>query len=558
MKLLSLTLILLIPALAQAQTIRLAAGDSSLFQSSGGSVQLFAPNGETATFGAGTINGQLLFGGNVSKDADDFKLTAGDVLLPFALPTDSYSGFGYLSRGFLISPASEVYAGKTYSPAFSSVLGPMASAITEALHHCKLFAGVSSVGYGVPFFQASKSSEPLGYARCAVPVSEHWTLSTNDAFSIRQTALASLQYQDRGVKLAGTAGIGSNTPYASALAAFENSQRTVSIKSSYTLVKNDFRRVIVSAPLLSENTGFNFEGAWIPLTGLRLNASHSHILSPLTNGSLILPGITATINSEGAYYTVQKLDLHTANYSSTASGVHNAGQDYGAGYRLTSAVGLRAEYLKSKQSDVWIASVSEKYQRLEFTENLTQSSAYGQAQTGFDGGVSYHTTGMTVTAEFQELYFPFVGSNQSPFRRVFSISLQKNLRDATVVAQTYVDPQNHMKFTVSGDDYLYGPKAVEKHQSRSGHLGRYLIAGVVVDTNGRPVFGAAVRIDGEQVYSGQDGQWFLRVRKARTAQLTVETNEFIEGRWGVSSAPTVVTARLETESQPVTVVVERK
>jgi hypothetical protein len=550
--------LLILPAFASAQTVRLAAGDSSLFQSSGGSVQLFAPNGETGTFGAGTINGRLMFGGNVSKDVDDVKITGGDVLLPFGLATDSYSGFGFLGRGVLISPLEQKWGGGYSQPTISGTLHPLAAAMITIIEHCKVFIGESSVGYGVPFFQASKASEPLGYARCSVPVAEHWNLFANSAFSSKQTALVSLQYQRDGITAAGTAGIGNNTPYASILGKFENAQRTVFLKSSYTKVSNDFRRVIVSAPLLSENTGLNFEGAWIPLSGLRLNASHSHVLSPLTNGSVILPGIKASINSQGAYYTVRKLDLHIANYSSTASGVHNSGQDYGAGYRLTNTIGVRTEYLKSKQSDIWINSVSERYRRLEFTENVTQSSANGQKQTGFDGGVSYHGNGMTVTAEYQELYFPFVPANQSPFRRVFSLSLQKNIGDATIVAQTYVDPQNRMKFTVSGSDYFYGPRAVDKHTFHSGHLGRWLIAGQVVDHTGQPVFGAALRFDSEQIiYSGQDGRFFIRLHKAKTAPVVVATSEFIEGHWQVSSAPAVVSARLESESQPIKIIVER-
>jgi hypothetical protein len=364
----------------------------------------------------------------------------------------------------------------------------------------------------------------------------------------------SLQYRYQSLGLAWTAGIGSNTPFAAVLGKFENQSRTFAAKLGYTSVQNDFRRLLVSAPLVSENSGLNFEGIWIPLSNLRFSGTHARVLSPVSNA----PSIPATINTEGMSYQIGRVLVRAANYSSTALQVHNSGQDYGTDVRLFAGIAVHEEYLKSR-GDITISSVSETVRRFQFTQNITRSTQLGKTQSGFDGGVSYHGSQLNWTAEFQEEYFPYSLPGQSPFRRVFSVSFQKAIKDAVIGGQTFVDPNNHMRFTVSGQDYLYGPRPVESSRvfSQRHSIGNFIVSGIVRDTHGQPVYGAVVQVDGSIVYSGTDGHFFVRFRKPGTVPVCISTSNFIEGSWRLISAPMTATALPEAQDKFIEIVVER-
>ena len=514
------------------------------------------PDGSILNFSGGTIGNRLLFGGNVSRNFDGYNVSAGDLLLPFALPTDSYTGYGFMARGFLIRPEdASVLSIRRDAPIVGGLLGSVASVANHILRHCRIFAGVSAVSYGVQFFEAAQASEPLGYISCKDRLTERWTLSSQGAFSGRQTALGSLRYQYQGLVLAWTAGIGSNSPYVAVLGRFENKAKTFAAKVGYSSVQNSFRRVLISAPLISEDSGLNYEAIWIPRSNFRVSGTHARVLSPVTNG----PGIPATINTEGAFYQLGRVNFHAANYSSTALGIHNAGQQYGSDLRLLSWIVLRGEYLKSRDSGILISSISENVRRFQFTESVTQSTQQGRTQTGFDGGITYRGSSLTWSAEFQEEYFPYTLPGQSPFRRVFTLSFQKAVKDAVIGGQSFVDPNNHFKFTLTGQDYLYGPKSVETSHFVNQHrsMGRFIVSGIVRDTQGQPVYGAAIQVDGSILYTGQDGKFFVRFKKPHTYPVCVAVEHFIEGNWRLVSAPATATALPEDQDRFIEIVVER-
>jgi hypothetical protein len=539
------------------QTINVQGGDSSLFEASGGSIKAYMPDGSVTTIGGGSLDGHVLLGGNVSRNFDGYNLTAGDLSLPFALPTDSYAGYGFMGRGVLIRPGnSELRKFGTYSPIKTGLIGSLAGAISEIFSHCAIFAGVSSVSFGVPFFQANRADEPLGYLNCKDHLTDHWTLYSQDAFSDRQTALVSLGYQNNGFGIAWTAGIGSNTAFGAVLGKYENQSKTFAAKVGYTSVQDEFHRVLVSSPLVSENSGLNYDLAWIPKTGLRLNATHQRVLSPVTN----LPSVAATIDTEGIFYQLGRMNFRAANYSSTAAGVKNSGQDYGSDFKIVNGIVLRAEYLRSRQSEVLISSIQETVRRFQFTQNVTESTSQGKTQTSFDGGVSYHGSALTASLEFEELYFPYSLPGQSAFRRVLMLSFQRQIKDAVLAGQTFVDPNGHLKFTAQGSDYIYGPKPVERSGTIQPHrsMGKYVVRGVVTDQQNRSVYGAVVQVDGEAVYTGFDGRFFIRFRKPGTFPVCIPTNHFMEGNWLLVSAPASATAKLEDQADFIVIVVERQ
>jgi hypothetical protein len=562
-----LLLALFVPSFAGAQTVLLQAGDSSLFQSSGGGARIYNPDGSVMSFGIGTVNsGPLLFGGNVSKPfGNGFRATAGDMPLSFYLPTDVAQGnFGFLTRGFLLSHKDAgVSAGGANPSIPSGLLGSLAATLDSISKHCSVFAGVASTQYGAPWFQAARASSPLGYINCKDRLTENVTWTTLGAFSNKQTTIIGLTWASSGLTVSGSGGIGNNSAYGAVLGAFENSQRTFEAKLGYASVQDNFRRILSTSPstLVSENTGLNGNFAWLVTKAIRVYGNHQHLLSPVLNG----PSIGATLNSGGGLISLGRLIFHASDYSSTTNlGIKNSGQVFGSELRLANGVSLRGEYLHSKNNDVIISSVREHVRHFEFTQNYTRSTSTSQGQTAstnsFDGGVSYIGNGYAASLEYEEEYFPLVPAGQSPFKRVLSLSLSKTVRDAVISAQSYVTPQNRMKFSVQGSDYIYG-KSVENERHLSSHrtLDRYIIRGRVVDTTGQNVFGALLQIDGQETYSGPDGSFFLRWSKpVQNVPVRVITSKFLSGNWGLVSAPETATAYLEGQDRFIEVVVRRQ
>lgn len=561
MRFIVLILMVTLAPTCRCQTILLSAGDSSLFQSSGGNAKIYMPDGSVENFSVGNINsGPTMYGGNISKPFDGFTATAGDMSLPFNLSTDSFLGYGFLARGFSIAP-SKIPPSllRTSAPIAGSFIGRFAGAVDHILNHCRLFAGVSSVGYATPFFLASRSSDPLGYVSCEDRLNDRWTLGEKDAFSDRQTILTSVSWSNDGLTLAATGGVGNNSPYGAALAKYENASRTLSLQASYITANDQFRRVLVTSPLLSENIGFNANGTWLITKSLRATAQHQHLLSPVRN----LPSITATMNSESLFYQLGRMNFHASNYSSTALGVKNSGQDYGSEIRLVNGISFREEYLRSKNSDVFISSVRERFLHLEFTENYSRTtttySGTPLSTNSFDGGVTYRGNGLTASAEFEEAYFPFVPAGHSPFERILTISISKTVHDAVTTVQTYVTPQNHLRWTISGSDYIYG-KPVEngRHIQARHSIDKYIVHGILQDQNKKPVYGGVIQVDGQIVYTGLDGEFSLRFRRPGTFPVRVCTQDFLEGtNWSVVSAPSVATAKLEESADYLVITVRR-
>jgi hypothetical protein len=70
------------------------------------------------------------------------------------------------------------------------------------------------------------------------------------------------------------------------------------------------------------------------------------------------------------------------------------------------------------------------------------------------------------------------------------------------------------------------------------NMGKYRIEGVVVDEQGLPVAGAAIRLGKEFVFSDAAGNFFLHVKRDMAVPLAVVPGEFTSpGSWVVVSAP---------------------
>jgi len=122
---------------------------------------------------------------------------------------------------------------------------------------------------------------------------------------------------------------------------------------------------------------------------------------------------------------------------------------------------------------------------------------------------------------------------------------------------TYVAPDGSVKYTTYGNTMLY------RGENGSGttpnfKLPKYTFRGQVLDEDGHPIAGAALRIGNDLVFSNSEGEFFLRKKKNRPCRVDVELGQFIvPGIFAVVSSPTVVAPSERGSENPITITLRR-
>jgi hypothetical protein len=182
--------------------------------------------------------------------------------------------------------------------------------------------------------------------------------------------------------------------------------------------------------------------------------------------------------------------------------------------------------------------------------SLTQTVSQSQGQTNISGGGSYHTNAFSVGVSQGIGFSPTAG-----FVRTTSLTLTLHIRDAAVTVADNEAPHTN-RWSAYAQDYTRGPYQGAASAGQSAHTfhqkGKYMIAGIVKDSHGQPVEGAAVALCAVHLYSDSAGKFSLRT-KARSVDVTVIPEDFMApGNWKAVRVPEMATADAVVE-----IVVER-
>jgi hypothetical protein len=134
------------------------------------------------------------------------------------------------------------------------------------------------------------------------------------------------------------------------------------------------------------------------------------------------------------------------------------------------------------------------------------------------------------------------------FEKATSASLSINLGNGGVNLSGYRGLQGRFLYSIAGRDYLGQPATGEHTQKVSG----VIVSGIVKDTQGEPVAGAALKIGAIVVYSDSTGSFQARIKNARPVPFEVLIPDFLTGSWRLVSSPV-----LAEPSKPLEVVVSR-
>ena len=192
---------------------------------------------------------------------------------------------------------------------------------------------------------------------------------------------------------------------------------------------------------------------------------------------------------------------------------------------------------------------------LRLTESVNESAGH----LSFAHGGELVTGTSSFRVDHQLLYL--ASDPVHPFQQALVFSAEMRVfRRLSVLGSSYVDPLGKTRYTLSlGTVFARGGAALPEARLTRLSLGGNVLRGMVVDTSGAPVSGAALLIGTEHLYTDSAGTFLLRGKHTGVQGLTVLCDEFLTGGdYLVVQAPASVTLSPEANAPVLRIVVDRR
>jgi hypothetical protein len=516
-----------------AQVIQLSGGSSSLMETQGGSVQVDTENMHSS-FGLGWHDG-LRTGFLAETTLHDTKLSLGDEIIPFVLPTDVFDTSYYLwGRG--VGLRRSLGGG-------------------DAM----FFAGYTSESLNTPFLNTASSDDPVMAFFYKHPLGDQFKFSSYNLISGKATSIQSLEWTPlEDLSFAASAGVGYQQPYGAISTRFH--RKKIDVWASESQSTDSFRRIRLVSPLITEQKGANARVEYRPWTTAGISVSRQDLLAPLDDGT----SIEAKVDGVNGWFSVAGVRVNDSFFHSVGpSGTSNASLS-SVERSFLNRLDVRLEYFHSR-SDLngsYEGLTSTFRERINSHLSVSQSVFVQGSQHTVSFGGEFTSNVLDVSVDYQTIFVPFNLPGQSPFRQVLSLNFRGRVwKDMDLHAATNYTPLGQTRYTAYVTDELYsdgnGIAAAGRPGGRA--MPPFLIRGIVRDENKQPVFGAAVVVNKQQVFTDTDGVFVLREKKGGEYDFKVDLANFLfPEAYEVVSAPAKVLATLESGAEgPVFVTLRR-
>ncbi len=503
-----------------------------MVDANGASVDFLAPNYQ-GTLGIGMFEGQFGVGGSVRSKYRDYTVIGGDDSVPFNLPTDLFDSSHYFTaRGFGIARTTD--QGSYF-----------------------FMAGTTSLGFGTGFFQIARSQNGLGLLFLEHRLKHNLRLFSRNILASQTTSLQGLSWDPKKwLTVSGTAGAGSNQPYAAT--AVDLHTPTFAVKASYVDTGSDFRRITIISPLSSEVNRENVEVAYQPSHTFSISASHHNLLEPLTP---LAPFSAASVNEVVSNFNVARVFFGAGLFSSEYSGRNTTGTNFYAGRPIGSRLEVTGNYFRSDAQLGGVTSVFSGTVREIFSQrfSLLQVVSRSNGQSLVSYGGQFLANRFKIDADYQNVYLPF--RPDRPFEQALALNASVRVVGAfQFMGGTNVAPDGSLRYTFGASTFLYREKGLSwrSRDAASYSFPKYIVEGVVRDESGLPLEGVAIHIGNELAYTDDTGHFEVRSRKHAPVPLRVAMDEFlIPGNFEVVQAPGSVQPDPEDHPNAVVIVMRR-
>jgi len=522
------------PAALRAQVFQVNGGTSSLYQADGGTISARGPSFD-ASAGAGVLDGKFVGGVNLTKMIGGSTYIAGSDYIHFILPTDIFDSSHYLVA--------------------------MGAGVKTRLAGTNVFAfgGATSLDFSSPLFEGARAESPAGILFLNRKLGRDLETSSSFVFSQQTTAIQAFQWQPlEKLQIAVAGGVGANQPYGAA--SFQFARPWMDAKAAYIEAGSQFHRVALDEPLMSEPDRENILVTVRPAHFFSISGGRQNFLTPVGNTQ---QNVRSGLDQASADAQLAGVGVTASFYHSTFLGEFNDATDYTLERSIFSRIHASTSYLESRPSDgpktrTFLATFTETLTpRLDVSQMISRSQ--GQTTISFGGAILSNL--LTVSANYQTYYVPEL--NSAPFEQALIVDVQLHLfRGITLHGATFVAPDGSLRYTGDAQTTMVrqggGSMPAGFETLARDDIGRDVIHGSVVDSNGRPIAGAALMIDHLLVYTDDQGLFFVREHKPHVHSLKVMTNEFLNGEaYNVVSAPETVRSSTDNNAPGIVIVVER-
>jgi hypothetical protein len=513
------------------QVFEVTGGSSSLLNAEGGSLTVHAED-YTARVDLGYF-GKPSLGFYFSHPFQAGVLGAGDQQIPFVLPTDLFDqSFYFMARGM----------------SFSKVVPD---------GHLFAFAGATSDGFFAPFLNIARTDTPSGAIFYEKQLSPKLRLFSRNIFSSHETSIQALEWAARkDIKMALSAGLGNNQPYGATSLSIV--KLWMVLDASYAAEGDNFRRVLVATPQLSENDRENIRFEYHPVTNFRVVVSRNNYLADIQPTGIE----RAMVQGIGAGGSVAGFQLNGAWFDSSTSVGNSKALSLGVRRTITPHFEAGMDYLRSEFSKDTSAHslVGTLREMLNSRFSLNQVISRNAGQTTVDFGGTFLSNFLSVSVDYQTVFLPFVQSPNGQFKQVMVLGLHFQLpRGMQFNLDSNVTPLGQVRYTAYGTTYAYhGMGRDSSGTSFTGKFFQNVVKGQVLDPNGEPVAGAALQIGPELAVTDSEGNFMVRLKKSGELSLKIAFDEFTTpGKYVIVEAPQTVKAAHEDSAKEYSIVLRR-
>jgi hypothetical protein len=249
--------------------------------------------------------------------------------------------------------------------------------------------------------------------------------------------------------------------------------------------------------------------------------------------------------------------------TSTSGSLHASTESASVSRSVFSSVTASGSLLRidsqTQKTNILIGSVIEKFgPRLTVNEGISSQTN----NKTFTWGFNWISNRFTIGVQQDVLYTPLAGGfNGTPYTGMWAVNLIAPLPHAMRLhLDSIVDPAGKVRYTAWIDGIGWSRNGALPHQGQVGSssFGRFVVAGVVQDTDGKPVFGIAVQVDGQTAFTDNTGHFFLRFSKGLTYPLAVLPDRSLSPQYyQVVQAPVSATAETEDMTHQIVIIVKR-
>ncbi len=515
-----------------AQAFWGTAGTSSLMNASGVEMNYkWAP--VSGWIGGGYADGPSV-GGYLQTRVDGYDLGAGDRYLPFNLSTDVFEKSRYFSsRGLFVHRGDE-------------------------RDSWTAFGGATSGETSYSFYRSFVTEDPVGGFIYNRKLTDRLSLQSFNTVQSKVTSIQGLQFGLReNWTVGGSAGVGNGSHFGSV--ATDYSRSRMQVTASYTSVGRDFAIMKGVTSLAPERVGANVRVRFQPWKRVQITGDHEKLLSLGLPDNI--PSAPVTLNSVSVSTQWKGFRVGGSLGQSSSGTLSTRSESFSASRDITSRIAASASLLRFRTQDgltsLAIGTVREKISpRLSLYEGISNSSN----TNNLVWGVQIFSNRLTLNLENNVYYSPLAGAfDGKQYSQAWTVNVGLPLiRGIRVHADTYVDPTGKMRYTTWADGIGFSHGSDQIPQSSSAaitSIGSYVVRGRVQDTNGKPIWGIAVQVDGQSGFSDSNGEFFLRFSHSDTYPVAVLPDRSLNRTdYAIVQAPATATSQSEQSAAPILII----